>query len=80
MNITVSGDKMTWGVKPEWATDRIINIPFGAKVIRRRFRPKQVGVAFVQHGQEMRKHYLGICDGGLKLLAMVGLNRKESNG
>ena len=75
--VEILGEQITWGVKPEWATDRIINIPPGGKVIRRRFRPKSVGVAFVKVGNEIRKYYIGQTLQGLKLTGLVGINRKE---
>ena len=79
IQFTVMGEKMTFGVKTEWATARIENLPAGSKVIRRRFRPKQVGVAFVRIGAEIRKYYLAITETGLKLNGLAGLNRKEPN-
>lgn len=75
--VTIMGAQFTWGVKAEWAIARIENIPAGCKVIRRRFRPKAAGVAFVQDGDQMRKHYLELTHTGLRLGALVGINRKE---
>ena len=74
----ICGEPLTFGVKAEWSTDRIRNIPHGAKVLRRRFRPKCVGVAFVKAGNEVRKYYLRIAQGGgLELSSLVGINRRE---
>lgn len=76
--MTIMGTKMTFGVKEEWATARILNLPIGAKVIRRRFRPCCVGVAFLKFGSnEMRQYYLAIEPHGLKLHGLCGINRKE---
>jgi hypothetical protein len=77
MTFSILGQTMTIGVKLEWATARIEGLPIGGKVIRRCFRPKQVGVAFVKVGSEMRKYYLGITETGLKLQGLCGINRKE---
>ena len=77
-NVVVCGEPITFGVKANWATARITNIPAGAKVLRRRFRPKSVGVAFVQAGNEVRKYFLGLDGDSLKLLALVGINAKEA--
>jgi len=78
MSITITGETLTFGVKAEWAVERITNLPEGAKVVRRCFRPRQAGVAFVKVGNELRKHYLRIgINGGLELSALVGLNKKE---
>ena len=74
---SVMGQKMTIGIHQEWATARIENIPPGGKVIRRRFRHKQIGVAFVKCGHEIRKYYLAITEHGLKLFGLAAINRKE---
>lgn len=77
-SLYVGAEPITFGVKSEWATARITNIPAGAKVLRRRFRPKSVGVAFVQAGNEVRKYFIGLDGDRLKLLALVGINAKEA--
>ncbi len=75
--VAIMGQQMTFGVKPEWATQRIDGIPEGGKIVRRCFRPKQIGVAFVKLGCEFRKYYIGMTPDGLKLVGLAGLNRKE---
>jgi hypothetical protein len=77
-SVYVAAEPVTFGVKASWATARITNLPAGAKVLRRRFRPKSVGVAFVQAGNEVRKYFLGTDGDRLKLLALVGINAKEA--
>lgn len=77
MTFSVLGQQMTIGVKQEWATARIEGLPIGGRVIRRRFRPKSVGVAFVKVGFEMRQYFLAMTETGLKLHGLCGINRKE---
>jgi hypothetical protein len=75
--VTILGEPVAWGVRPEWATAPILNLTEGM-VVRRRFRNRKVGVAFVRCGNELRQHYLGLAEGGLILLSLVGINRKEA--
>jgi hypothetical protein len=75
----IASERIIFGFKPEWATASIVNIPDGAKLVRRRFKPKTAAVAFVKLGNELREYSLGLAQGDdLKLVALSGLNRKES--
>lgn len=75
----IPSEQVIIGFKPEWASAPIVNLPEGAKVVRRRFRPKMVGVAFVKQDNELREHSLALAQGDdLKLLVPSGLNRKEA--
>ena len=76
--LTICGQPMCWGIRPEWMTATIHDVPAGGQVVRRRFRARQVGVAFVKIGAEIRKYYLNLKpDGGLKLGTISAINRKE---
>lgn len=77
MTVTINNATIAWGVKSEWATAPIADIPEGGRVLRRRMRPKSVAVAFVKVGDEIRKYYLAITATGLKLNGLAGINRRE---
>lgn len=74
------GERVVFGVRPEWATAPIINVPAGARVLRRRFRSRGLGEAFVVHNGTVSQHVLGLTPlNELKLLPAKGLNKKEAN-
>lgn len=80
VSIDKSGGNVAWGIKPEWVGVPIRGLEAGAKVVRRRFRARDAGVAFVKHVDgALSKHYLEICaDGALQLGWEVGVNKRET--
>ena len=81
-NIKICGESVAWGVRPEFATMTILNVPAGATLLRRRFRPKSVGVAYVRSQDgAIQRYYLNVEGKAFQLGALVGINKKEvSNG
>lgn len=75
--MTIMGEQLAFGVRPEWATAPITGVPEGAEVVRRRFRFRDVGVAFVKLNGTLSRHHLALAPGGLKLLWPNAVNRKE---
>ena len=75
--MTITGETLAFVVRPEWATAPIANIPAGAEVVRRRFRFRDIGVAFVKLNGTLSRHHLALAPGGLKLLWPNAVNRKE---
>ena len=69
-------EPVTWGCNPDWCWQPIAGVPEGGMVVRRRFRVKQVGVAFVMISNQLRKYYLFRTAHGLKLGPLVGINVK----
>ncbi len=75
--MTILSKQVAFGVRPEWATAPIVNVPEGAEVVRRRFRFRDVGVAFVRCRGVISRHHLALAPGGLELLWPNAVNRKE---
>ena len=74
--MTIMGEQVCWGVRPEFETMPIVNVPPGAVVVRRRFRMRDVGRAFVRVGGALQQWRLGQVKQGLKLTHLIGSNVK----
>lgn len=72
--MTIMGQQVCWGIRPEFETAPIVNLPDGAVVVRRRFRMKDVGTAVVRVGDALQRWRLGVVPGGLELMHMTGMN------
>ena len=72
--IRIMGESVVWGAKPEFFTVPIINLPPGATKVRRRFRMRAPGEAFVKEGDSVQRWRLSHVPGGMKLCHMLGAN------
>ena len=72
--MTIAGQQVAWGIRPEWAEAVIFDVPVTASVVKRRFRCKDAAQVFVKEGCKVTRHYVALADGGLKLLWPVGMN------
>ena len=73
---TIKASQICWGIKPEWATMPIQNIPSNAQIVRRRFRKMGAASAFLRTKQGLEEWVLGLNGDGLILLCLIGLNAK----
>ena len=68
------GIRVCWGVRDEWVSAPIVNLPKGAVVVKRKFRKHEIGTAYVRFNGEVSCWILVPAEGGISLYAKVAVN------
>ena len=77
--MTICGEKLAFGIKPEWGHCEIENVPIGGHVVLRRIRAGEPMTVFVKSSETISKHHLALTPKGLKILSTNGANVREDN-